>query len=277
MSKYTYEWTEQKYQKWLKQGRGQGRGEEYKPWITIYDFSSKGKVSRAQGWNSNRVFQFMSKNELSYFYILQWCDWVVDIREQYPLLDIDAARHIAEELGVKYPIDNKTGVPRVLTTDFMVTINIDGQKVDVARTVKPAQDLEDKRVLEKFEIERRYWAEQNIDWGIVTEKDLPDVLVRNITWVHGNYEEINDVDSQQQSYFKGILKQKLAAEGLTVGAVLAQVDKELNMGNGSSLSLLKHLIARKEIIVDMEKVIDINSPTTAIKEIRGKDGKVKAV
>lgn len=45
-----------------------------------------------------------------------------------------------------------------------------------------------------------YHLQKNIDWGIVTEKDLPEVLVKNIIWVHGDYKEINGVDNQQQSY-----------------------------------------------------------------------------
>jgi hypothetical protein len=48
--------------------------------------------------------------------------------------------------------------------------------------VKPAAELDKARVLEKLEIERRYWQEQGIDWGIITEKDIQSVLVRNIAW-----------------------------------------------------------------------------------------------
>lgn len=276
MSKNNLEWNERKYQKYLKEGRGQGHGESYIPWINVHDFSSEGMSTRMGGWHTNRLSHFLSTNELNYFYILEWSDLVVDIREQYPLLDIEAAKRIAEELGVTYPTDTVSGTPKVLTTDFMITIKINGHEIDIARTIKPAKDLENKRVLEKFEIERRYWAEKNINWGIVAEKDIPETLVRNIIWVYSNY-TIENLDKQYLSYWKEILKQKLAIKDVSIGAILFQVDNDLNLDAGSSLSLLKHLIARKEIIVDMEADIDIHCSTSIIKGIKSGDEKVKAV
>ena len=34
---------ELKIQKWIKEGRGQGFGNSYKPWLTIRDVSSEGR------------------------------------------------------------------------------------------------------------------------------------------------------------------------------------------------------------------------------------------
>jgi hypothetical protein len=70
-------------------------GKDYKPWITIQDFPSRGRVSRSPGWKSDRVHHFMSDGELRFFYLLEWSTEVQDIREQYPLLDLDLAMEIA--------------------------------------------------------------------------------------------------------------------------------------------------------------------------------------
>lgn len=43
---------------------------------------------------------------------------------------------------------------------------------DIVRTIKPKDDLMDERVIEKFEIERRFWEKRDINWGIVTEEDI---------------------------------------------------------------------------------------------------------
>lgn len=32
------DWTQDKFSRYVKEGRGQGQGESYKPWITIQDF-----------------------------------------------------------------------------------------------------------------------------------------------------------------------------------------------------------------------------------------------
>ncbi len=43
-----YEWTERQ----IREGRGQGSGADYLPWIHVRDFSSMGKSSRLKGWKS---------------------------------------------------------------------------------------------------------------------------------------------------------------------------------------------------------------------------------
>ncbi len=35
----------------LKQGRGRGTHDQYKPWLTVRDVPSLGKSSRDKGWN----------------------------------------------------------------------------------------------------------------------------------------------------------------------------------------------------------------------------------
>lgn len=67
-----------------------------------------------------------------------------------------------------------------MTTDFYITLKRDDKKIYLARTVKPSKELEDPRVIEKFEIEREYWLRNGIDWAIVTERELPMVFVKNI-------------------------------------------------------------------------------------------------
>ena len=64
----------------------------------------------------------MSDWELRFFYLLEWSDAVRDIKEQYPLLDLDLAFCIADEMGIEYPINSKSMTPYVLTTDFMLTV-----------------------------------------------------------------------------------------------------------------------------------------------------------
>ena len=82
---------------------------------------------------------------------------VQDIREQYPLQDLDLAMEIAKEMGIKYPVNEKSKTPYVLTTDFMLTVKQDKKTVQIARTFKTTKDLGKKRTIEKLELERRYW------------------------------------------------------------------------------------------------------------------------
>lgn len=82
MAKHRAQWTWRRYHKLLNEGRGQGTLSEYKPWITIHDLASRGVVSRVSGQKTGRIHHFLSKNETSFFYILDASDRVLDIREQ---------------------------------------------------------------------------------------------------------------------------------------------------------------------------------------------------
>ena len=253
MARSKSDWTEAKFERYVKEGRGKGSGKNYKPWITIQDFPSKGRVSRALGWKSERLHHFMSDLELRLFYLFEWSDEVRDIREQYPLSDLDLAICIADEMGIEYPKNRESGTPYVLTTDFMLTVRQKGKSVQIARTVKPAKNLEKKRVLEKLELEKRYWNKLNIDWAIVTEQEISRVFADNVRWVHSAYkwELTEEAERESCGYISNILKDRLINQKKKISTIAQALDREMGITSGTSLSLFKHLVARKEIVVDM--------------------------
>jgi TnsA endonuclease N terminal len=182
-----YQWTQAKLDQYLKEGRGQGEGENYQPWLTVRDVSSKGRSLRAVSWKTRRDFHFLSNHERRLFYLFDWSDEITDIREQFPLLNLDLVMKIASEIGWEYPKDQVTNTPRILTTDFMLTVKRDGKLVQVARTFKEAKELDEMSVAERLELERRYYSVEQIEWGILTEKSYSKLLVKNIEWVHSDY------------------------------------------------------------------------------------------
>ncbi|WEG12609.1 TnsA endonuclease N-terminal domain-containing protein [Pullulanibacillus sp. KACC 23026] len=261
----------------LKDGRGQGIGVDYKPWITIQDVPSLGRATRLKGLKIPRQFEFLSDLERNYFYLLEYSDAVIDIREQFPLLPIEETIVIADELGIRHPTDPKTGEPIVMTTDFLVTIN-NQQHQYLARTLKYKDELMNERTLEKFEIERVYWERQDINWGIVTELEIPKEMAHNIAFFHGywdlstieGFEEVTASDIEDMStYFIS----KLLAEDKTVKHLAKGFELDFGMVIGCGLSLFKHLIATKAIEVDLLDKLVLNK-IQQIKAVR-KDFSIK--
>ena len=154
MGKRRPAWDYQHYFRYLKEGRGQGTGVDYKPWIYIHDFPSRGVSARIPGDPD-----------------------VQDIREQFPLR-LTETMEIARRLNVKHPW--KGDFPFVMTTDFLVT-RTDGLH---ARTVKCSDELNNPRTIEKFSIEQSYWAACGIDWKIVTEKQISRDRALNRQWLY---------------------------------------------------------------------------------------------
>lgn len=173
MAKRNRNITATKIDKMIKDGRSQGHGAEYCPWLTIRDVPSQDLSTRVAGWKTGRVHHFLSQGELDYFYILDWSDLVLDIRERYPLT-LETTQDIAERLGINYPIDSKTKEAVVMISDFLIDVQVNHHVELRARAIRSMNELSSKRNIERLEIERTYWKEQGADWGIVVESELPE-------------------------------------------------------------------------------------------------------
>ncbi len=75
--------------RWITRGRGIGRGSAYRPWLTVRDVPSRGTSFKIAGIKIKRVFQVFSEQEATYLFLSERNPKVVDIRENWPILDID--------------------------------------------------------------------------------------------------------------------------------------------------------------------------------------------
>ncbi len=123
----------------LKEGRGNGRGMDYKPWLRVQDVPSQGLASRVPGITTGREHHLLSNLEYDCFLVLDWEESIVDIREQYPLLPLEETLALAEEIGIRHPTYPGSDDPVVCTTDFLITIRRRNRVVDEAIAVKPSK------------------------------------------------------------------------------------------------------------------------------------------
>ncbi|KOA19460.1 transposon Tn7 transposition protein TnsA [Clostridium homopropionicum DSM 5847] len=277
MAKRSNDWDSNKLNRWIKEGRGQGEGKEYKPWLTVQDFPSMGRVTRVFGWTTQRIHHFFSDTQLKYFYLLDWEERVIDIREHYPLIDLEVVLKDTSDLRLGKFIDRKTKEPYILTTTFLITLlNSDGKKSFAARSIKYASELSKKSTIEKLEIERRYWKVQGIDWGIVTNKDINDVRAKNIEWVHSamNSDDCNGLSKAEfDDLFDGILY-RFIDNKQSIKNIIAGFEKDYSLDVGMGLLLFKRLVAEKRIVLDMDKPINLSQTgkSVYIPEISDKGG-----
>ena len=240
-----------------KDKRGEGHFDSYKPWIKIQDVASLGLATRIKGTKTGRLHHFLSTLELDYFYLLDWSEEVLDIREQYPL-DISETKALAKECYIAHPPLSQPDKPIVMTTDFLITLRQPIGTKEIARTIKYSKDLGNKRVLEKFEIERLYWQERKIDWGIVTELDINKTLIKNIKWLyrHREIESLPDsINSRQISKLSNYMFSSVSNKGLALKSITENCDKKFSLSPGSSLALVRYLLATHKWQVNMFKPI----------------------
>lgn len=244
-----------------RRGRGTGRGQEYDPHLHVQNVPSSGRVSRVKGSKTGRLHHCLSKLEWMFFWILEWSQIVIDIREQYPL-DIEETLAIAATMGIRHPVNRKTKTPVPLTTDFVVTIKTTTGPIDQARTIKYVKHLPSTRVMEKFEIERLYWERRNIDWGIVTEREIDSTLAANIekAFFYHDAAKLSPLSDETINRIATELTYKVIREDVPLKDLARDCEELLELPAGTSSKVILHLLANRRWLVDMSKPILMTKP-----------------
>ena len=177
----------------IREGRGKGRGADYKAWIRFGETGSMGTGCIQPDWITGRGVQCLSQGELHAFALLNWEDDTEDVLEQFPLMNLTATTEIAKRLAYR-PSNN--GQSR-MTTDFLVIRS--GRRVDAYSIKNSRSAVEDrpgdsererktkKRTRELQEIERVYWEAQGIPWHQWFADELDIVKAKNILDVTSRY------------------------------------------------------------------------------------------
>lgn len=255
MSKRKRIFTAKTFNKWIKEGRGKGEGPTYKPWYRIQDVSSHGVCHRIKSvWTTGRETHLLSNLERDWFFVFDWAPQIIDIREQFPLLPVTETQAIAVECGINHPFEHRSleKQPFVLTSDFRITL-VEGERtVEQIRTVKYAESLSNKRVMEKFEIERRYWERRGIAWGIVTERELPKQLVRNIELLRGKrcLSDRLNLRAEQLYLLAQSLTEVVMTGQLSLKEAGTSCESQFGLDKGVGLTVAYYLLANRYWEVD---------------------------
>ncbi len=255
MGKRKYSLDEKRIASFIKEGRGQGEGKDYLPWHRVSDVPSSGRVHRVFCPKTGRVHQLLSDNEYYALLLFWWDDTVIDIREQFPLLDRRETLEIAALCGVKHPTDPISGALWVITTDFVVTVSTPYGVETIAVAVKPIDKLSHVRTLEKLEIERRYWERRDVKWSILTDKQLKTIFTQNLAWILDKAPQTIFLDARGFDIDAAVLRELVIEKEVRPQApiqlVCSIVDHKLNYRAGTALAALRRLLSAKLIRADL--------------------------
>jgi hypothetical protein len=238
----------------IKQGRGRGERQNYQPWLKVTDVPSRGTSTRFPSPKSERTQHLLSRGEYRHNLLALFSHRVRDIREQFPL-DLKDTLRIAKELGVHHPADR--GKEIVMTTDFLFTVQAGHDLVRIARTYKRKIDLHGRRLFEKLEIERRYWAERHVDWGLVTDADIPEAEWRNVDWIadYWTVEQLGmpipEIQRVAQCLISAVQRERI----ITISSLTSECDRMLKLDRGTASRVFRFLIANRVLVADMSSRI----------------------
>lgn len=252
--------TQKQIDKRFKEGRGQGAGRDYEPFIYTHEVSSSGRVHRLFGHKTQRIHHLLSDLEVAIFLTLDWSPSVVDIREQFPLNPADT-KAIAQEAGISH-VQYK-GVPQVLSSDFLISTNRE-ELPTFAIQAKYADDLNKPVTIERLELERRYWELKEYPWYIATEREISRTSLDNIKWLYpAQQEPLKNVELQR--YYQLYSKAFESSPDKNIISAAQDIDLSYDLENGTALYWLRNLLARRFFI------FDINTPYRKLSSSQLKD------
>jgi len=251
MSFNSYPFTDKKKEKWEAEGRGQGVGATWIPWLIECDVpSTHGHMERFVCSKSKRKSLCFSTGELHARMYFDARACVLGVEEQFPL-DREKTRRIARTLRIEHPRDPKSRVDIVMTTDLVVRVR-DPLKglVWLPRSCKTHASIIDYNDAEHAEIERIYWAEEGHQWKVITDSErcVPPSLLVNLHTIKGYRFE------PEGQAFEGEFGRKcdgllaalaLNSDDISLGEFCARygTDKGLDTGEASAAALF---LAHKE-------------------------------
>lgn len=235
-------------------GYGRGEGLSYKPFISGHEFASTGRYVRLTGRTIPRMYCFMSGLEADAFIYYDCMPDVSDLLEQY-YDTLEETLEISDLLHVRHPFSGKYYNP--VTTDLLIRKG----NVWIARAVKSSRDLEDRRTLEKLEIERVYFERHGIDWKIITEKELNRDLVQNLNWL---WYEASCEQSVHDPQAESVFQQWYDEDLLPFPTLLDRIELLFHLPPGGGVSVFKSLLRKDKIQIDLTKPRNMLNPRCPI-------------
>ncbi len=246
MAHKRYGLTEARIKRFIREGRGSGRGKYYKPWWTVANVPSKGRSHRPYCTKTGREHQLLTDGEYFAFLVFWWAQNAVDIREQFPLLDRLETLAIAAELGIRHPEDRRSGALWVISTDFLVTYLTTRGEITLAID----DEIRYMKIANKLDIEKLYWKRRGVKFIILTEKQLKTSFTRNLSWILDSRDTCGYF-CDDQALLCDFADAKLQNPYAPILSVCKLIDRKKSFKPGTALACLRHLLGVKRIMVDL--------------------------
>ncbi len=271
---------------YIAEGRGQGHLEQYRALIRITRRNFPRRSNQIVGVlpTHERRFDFLSRAE--YLIALVWA-WLgaLDIREQFPLWPFahghplnhwplarlqtrraPALLDIARDAGIDHGCYPGTRIPYIATTDLVMTTGDPMAPALLAVACKPSSELKsashETRMLERLELERRYFGALGVTFRVADGGDLNPVLTANLQMLapdktsRARLAELHDKQAAEER-----LKRRLEAESIRDAVWALASDLRLTMTQ--AWDIFHSLAWRGEIDIDLTRPLHASLPMTS--------------
>lgn len=247
----------------IRRGRGVGEGIDYKPWLPIREVPSQGTSSSVLGIKVNRAHHTLSELETIYLFLAERRPSVVDIREQWPIFDLDRTLRLCADQGVRHIFRGE--YPEPLTIDFLLTEEIDGKITFRAASVKSEADAKDPKVRKRLAVEYLWCQERNIPWTLVDTSSFNKTVLANLRFMRRWFRHHFKPVSPQADNFA---KQFLFCYRLNINlrTLLDSTARRLSISNDAADDLFSYCAWSNRIPVSLRHPVLMNNPLVLVSD-----------
>lgn len=241
----------------IKRHRGVCQDSVYVPWLKVRDVPSRGTSLVSKGILSGRSHHLLSELEAIYFFLVERRATTVDIREQWPILDIDRTLELCSEYGVRHAL--RKGFPEPFTIDFLITERINGELKYRAASVKSPNDARDPRVRQRLAVEHAWCRDREIPWTLVDTTRFNKTMLENLRFQRAWFRHRYSPDPLLESRF---LEQFQAAHtpNRPLKELMAQLSKSLRQPSAVVEDMFRYCAWFNRIETSLFHPLALNHP-----------------
>lgn len=225
-----------------------------------------GTSSSIPGLKVRRPIHTLSELETTYFFLMERQPNVVDIREQWPILDLDRTLRLCVDLGVRHIY--RGAYPEPFTIDFLITEKCEGIVSYRAASIKTAKDASDPKVRQRLAVEYAWCQERGIPWTLVDTSSFNKTLLNTLRYIRRWFQNHYVPDMEQADFFA---RQFLLhyAPNLTLESLLSNMAKRVGIVDTAVIDIFCYCAWSSRLPVSLLHPLALNKPVVLA---QGHDG-----
>ena len=241
----------------IKKGFGLGVGEYYLPWLRVRDVRSEGTSANIFGIKLRRRLHLLSGLESTYYGLVERESDVIDIREQFPILDLKSTLRLCAEHQIRHTQVGR--FPEPFTIDFLITRRTSAGLRYEARSIKTPEDAKNPAIQARLRIEYEWCLANGIPWALVSTEDFTKELASSLVfvraWFKHRYEPNLEQAMQFSEQFLSVYEPNRALKSLIVRAA-----KRLGQGEDLAQDVFRYCAWSSLIEVELRRKVLLNLP-----------------
>src|SRR5690349_2765154 len=245
-----------------KECRGSGEGGGYIPGRSLRDMGGLGRIHRfACTRCGGRQIVLPSDMALSVFLEEHWDPATYELKEHYPLLDVDETLRLAGELGLKHPMFSD-GSPKMLITDLVVSKQIAGtdekHAIDIVSSRRPNQ----ARILASRAIKQEYWRRLGIPYRVAASDGLNGERAKHLWDLFNIGEQVltRGITGDERDAQLAILKRFKQGKDQTLLELCHTTARAREIARSDCVAALRRLIATHLIECSLDVTVLLEQP-----------------